>query len=94
MRISTFLVSLPLCVGLLLSPAMASEPKGKANAKKEDVDRETPKKEKAPESKDAKGEGKGKSGDACKSTSDCDQASHPQRCTDNKCRRVPMHPVT
>lgn len=37
---------------------------------------------------------KGKTGDACKSNSDCDQSGRPQRCSDSKCELVPMHPVT
>jgi hypothetical protein len=38
--------------------------------------------------------GKGKTGDSCKSNSDCDQSGRPQRCRESKCEWAPVHPVT
>ncbi len=38
--------------------------------------------------------GKGKTGDACKINSDCDQSGRPQRCRESKCELAPVHPVT
>jgi hypothetical protein len=37
---------------------------------------------------------KGKSGDACKINTDCDQSSRPMRCRESKCEFMPSHPVT
>ncbi len=37
---------------------------------------------------------KGKTGDACKVNTDCDQSSRPMRCRESKCEFMPSHPVT
>jgi hypothetical protein len=38
--------------------------------------------------------GKAKTGDACKSSEDCDQSGRSQRCRESKCEPMPVHPVT